>query len=188
MQLFGSLNSWWLSWAHLAPSLADLVPKWAPIKCPKMLKKGTKNYPMFNFFDFCSTWVLINIRKFKVQFWSPKWTRVFAQNSKTIYKRSQDEPKRAIMSFKESFQTPQKTSSFYTFLGPEASQESLKKTQEPPKKHPKSSKGPCKKLPKKIPKTASMVKNALSRRSHLEPLLGPRFGDFFCSFLSSLLI
>ena len=61
-------------------------------------------------------------------------------------------------------------------------------TQEPPKKHPKSSKGPCKKLPKKIPKNASMVKNALSRRSHFEPVLDPRFGDFFCLFLSSLLI
>ena len=36
------------------------------------------------------------------QFWNPKWTRVFAQNSKKIYKRNQDEPKRAIMSFKES--------------------------------------------------------------------------------------
>ena len=36
------------------------------------------------------------------QFWNPKWTRVFAQNFKKIYKRNQDEPKRAIMSFKES--------------------------------------------------------------------------------------
>ena len=59
------------------------------------------------------------------------------------------------------------------FLGPEASQESLKKTQEPPKKHPKTSKGPCKKLPKKIPKNASMVKNALSRRSHFISFFDP---------------
>ena len=61
-------------------------------------------------------------------------------------------------------------------------------TQEPPKKHPKSSKGPCKKLPKKIPKNAIVVKNALSWRSHFERCLGTRFGDFFCLFLSSLLV
>ena len=42
-------SSWWLSWAHLAPSLADLVPKWAPELFPKMLKKGTNEHPIFFF-------------------------------------------------------------------------------------------------------------------------------------------
>ena len=37
-----------------------------------------------------------------VQFWNPFWTSIFAQNPKKICKRNQDEPKRAIMSFKES--------------------------------------------------------------------------------------
>ena len=64
-------------------------------------------------------------------------------------------------------------------------------TQEPPKKHPKSSKGPCKKLPKKIPKNASMVKNALSRRSHFERFLGnffaPKFARFFNHFYTFVL-
>ena len=36
-----------------------------------------------------------------IHFWNPKWTSIFAQNSKKICKRNQDEPKRAIMSFKE---------------------------------------------------------------------------------------
>ena len=42
--------------------------------------------------------LIINMK----HFWNPKWTSTFAQNSKKIYKRNQDEPKRAIMSFKES--------------------------------------------------------------------------------------
>jgi len=84
------------------------------------------------------------MRKIKVQFWDPKWTRVFAQNPKKIYKRNQDEPKRAIMSFKESFQKPWKTLSFYTFLGPEASQESLKMPNKAPKRPPKNAQTPKK--------------------------------------------
>ena len=58
-------------------------------------------------------------------------------------------------------------------------------TQEPPKKHPKSSKGPKKIPPKKIKKNAAVVKNALSRRSHFYLLMGPIFGPTLCSFLSS---
>ena len=58
-------------------------------------------------------------------------------------------------------------------------------TQEPPKKHPKSSKGPCKKLPKKIPKNASVVKNALSRRSHRKLVLDPAKASQICTFLKS---
>ena len=53
---------------------------------------------------------------------------------------------------------------------------------------PKELQRPEKNLPNKIPKNASVVKNALSWRSHFLLILGPRFGDFFCSFLSSLLI
>ena len=52
-------------------------------------------------------------------------------------KKQQDEPKRAIRSFKDlktAFSKPLKTIGFYMFLGPEASQESLKR----PKKAPKT--------------------------------------------------
>jgi len=84
-------------------------------------------------------------KKNKGQFCNTNWTNLFAQNPKQIYKRNQDEPKRAIMSFKESFQKPQKTFSFYTFLGPEASQESLKK----PKSRPRDTQGPPKRHAKK---------------------------------------
>ena len=58
-------------------------------------------------------------------------------------------------------------------------------TQEPPKKHPKSSKGPKKTFHQKIKKNDAVVKNALSWRSHFKQLLGPIFGPTFCSFLSS---
>ena len=74
------------------------------------------------------------------------------------------------MSFKESFQTPQKTSSFYTFLGPEASQESLKKpksrprsTQRAPKAHAKN----CQKNPKKCLHGKKCLKLAISFKSVL---------------------
>ena len=40
-------------------------------------------------------------KKLKGQFWDTNRTSIFAQNFKKIYKRNQDEPKRAIMSFKE---------------------------------------------------------------------------------------
>ena len=73
-------------------------------------------------------------------------------------------------------------------LMPRVAQKRSRATQEPPKKHPKSSKGPCKKLTKKIPKNDSVVKIALSRRSHFKRFLGTRFGDCFCLFLCSLLI
>ena len=60
-------------------------------------------------------------------------------------------------------------------------------TQEPPKKHPKSSKGPCKKLPKKIPKNASVVKNALSRRSALLTKNGTNFRTQICTCFKHVL-
>ena len=44
-------------------------------------------------------------------------------------------------------------------------------TQEPPKKHPKTSKGPNKSQPKKNKKNACLVKNALSWRSHFSNFL-----------------
>ena len=42
-------SSWWLSWAHLAPSLADLVPKWAP----KNSQNCSKSIPKFDHSFFC---------------------------------------------------------------------------------------------------------------------------------------
>jgi len=42
-----------------------------------------------------------NKKPLKSPFWNTKRTNLFAQNPKQIYKRNQDEPKRAIISFKE---------------------------------------------------------------------------------------
>jgi len=67
-----------------------------------MLKKGTKNCPSFFLFTFLGTLKMSYLENIQHHFWDPKWTRVFAKKSKKIYKRNQDEPKRAIMSFKES--------------------------------------------------------------------------------------
>ena len=56
-------------------------------------------------------------------------------------KRGQDEPKRAIRSFKEPksciIKNLEKTFSFLVFLDPEASQENLKRPEKAPKRHPK---------------------------------------------------
>ena len=60
--------------------------------------------------------------------------------------------------------------------------------QEPPKRHPRTSETPCKKIPKKIPINASVVKNALSRRSHFEPILDPTLAPQICTFFKSFLI
>ena len=40
----GLRSSWWPSWANLAPSLADLVRKWAPKWSPKVVQKVTKKW------------------------------------------------------------------------------------------------------------------------------------------------
>ena len=58
-------------------------------------------------------------------------------------KRGQDEPKRAIRSFKEPksciFKNLKKPNVFLMFLDPEASQENLKRPEKVPKRHPKNS-------------------------------------------------
>ena len=73
------------------------------------------------------------------------------------------------------------------FLGPEPSQETLKKPKSRPRSTQRAPKTQKKKT-KKFQHNASVVKNALRWRSHFKRFLGPRFGDFFCSFLGSLLI
>ena len=153
MQLFGSLKLLMALLGSSCPLFGRSGPKMGPKMVPKNAQKRNQNCPTF--FKLFFQNALTSLFKIILsQFWDPKRTRVFAQNSKKIYKRNQDEPKRAIMSFKESFQTPQKTSSFYTFLGPEASQESLKKpksrprsTQRAPKAHAKN----CQKKSQKMP-------------------------------------
>ena len=162
MQLFGSLKLLMALLGSSCPLFGRSGPKMAPKNSPNMLQKRNLDCP---FKKKSSKWIFVNIRKIKVQFWNPNWTSLFAQNSKKIYKRSQDEPKRAIMSFKEPFQKPKKPRVFTRFWvqrppkrasrNPRAAQEAPKELQRPEKN-----------LPKKIPKNASMVKNALSRRSH----------------------
>ena len=147
-------------WLFEAPdgSLGLILPPLWPIWSQNGPQNGSQNCskkePKIVQF-FCPKWILVNINFNLGQFWNPNWTSTFAQKSKKIYKRNQDEPKRAIMSFKESFQTPQKTSSFYTFLGPEASQESLKKPKSRPRSTQRAPKAHAKNCPKKSQKMLS---------------------------------
>ena len=100
-QLFGSLKLLIALLGSSCPLFGRSGPKMGPNKTPKNAQKRKPKYDKFFFiffFDFDLSQNGIN----KSQKWDPKWTRVFAQNSKEIYKRNQDEPNRAIMSFKES--------------------------------------------------------------------------------------
>ena len=62
------------------------------------------------------------------------------------------EPSGASKNQKAAFSKTLKNISFLRFLGPKASQESLKKPKKAPKRHPKSSKTPKKRDPKLDPK------------------------------------
>ena len=72
-------------------------------------------------------------------------------------KRGQDEPKRAIRSFKEPksciFKNLEKPYVFLVFLDPEASQENLKRPEKAPKRHPKRHPKVVQNLVKKWPKS-----------------------------------
>ena len=73
---------------------------------------------------------------------------------------------------------------FLMFLGPEASQESLRKTQETPKKHPKTSKGP-KKICQKNPKKCGRGKKCLKLAISFKISSGTNFRGQVCNVLSS---
>ena len=81
--------------------LPPLWPIWSQNGPQNGSQKCSKKEPKIVFFLIFSKSKL-NQKKIGVQFWNTNWTNLFAQNPKQIYKRSQDEPKRAIMSFKES--------------------------------------------------------------------------------------
>ena len=102
----------------------------------------------------------------KMQFWTPIWTNLFAQNPKQIYMRPKMTPIGWSLVWKK--QTPalkktEKTRWFLMLLGPETSQETHKKPKRRPRKHPKTS-NERKKTTKKKQKNASVVKNALAWR------------------------
>ena len=86
---------------YLHPFLNVLIEK--KLKNEINSSNGIIHFGNFGFFPKLSK---ASLKKMKVQFCNPNWTSTFAQTSKEIYKRNQDEPKRAIRSFKESFQKP----------------------------------------------------------------------------------
>merc|ERR1711976_1016593 len=90
----------------------------------------------------------------------PKNLSKINQKNVNFWAQWQDDPKRAIRSFKEPksciFKNLKKTSRFWRFLGPEASQESLKRPKKALKRNPKSSKKLSKSWLKIVPK---MIRN-----------------------------
>ena len=143
MQLFGSLKLLMSLLGSSCPLLGRSGPKMGPKMVPKNAQKRNQRLTYFCFVFK----KMANIRVNLSQFWNPNWTSSFAQNSKKIYKRSQDEPKRAIMSFKESKNCLKKTlknNIVFNVFGSRDLPRDPQETQEPPKKHPKSSKGPKK--------------------------------------------
>ena len=166
MQLFGSLKLLMALLGSSCPLFGRSGPKMGPQNCSQKCSKSIPKFDHPFFFCIFSRPVLDeDDDDVHVHFWNPFWTRVFAQNSKKIYKRNQDEPKRAIMSFKESFQNlkkPRVFTRFWVQRPPKRASRNPRAAQEAPKELQR----PEKNLPKKIPINASVVKNALSRRSH----------------------
>ena len=78
---------------------------------------------------------------FLEQFWEPFWGAFWDQIGQRGGKMSPREPSGASKSQKAAFSKTLKNLKFFLkFLGPEASQESLKRPKKAPKRHPKSSK------------------------------------------------
>ena len=70
---------------------------------------------------------------------------------------------------------------FYTFLGPETSQETLKKPKNR-KCAKNAAKNPCKNLPNKIPNNACCGKKCLKPAISFSIKIGPHFSIYFCTF------
>ena len=126
-------------------------PKWYP-----------GGLPSFIFFD-----------KFLTIFWNTFGTMLGPILGPDLPKRDQDEPKRAIRIFKEPKTSIYKKVVFAWdcrhFFTLEASQESLKRPKKAPKRHPRSSKSPKKKV-------WSWTQKLINFAPILEPKLGPKMG------------
>ena len=98
-------------------------------------------------------------------FWGPFWDQIGPR-------RGQDEPKRAIESFKDPktciCKNLKKPSVFLGFWGPEASQKSLRKPKKAPKRHPRSSKA-----------SKKGIQKWTSKLSFFLPILEPFWGPFW---------
>ena len=101
-------------------------------------------------------------------------------------KRAKMSPRGPSLALKRqtpAFKKPEKTRWFLMFSGPETSQETLKKPKSRPRstqRPPKNEKNP----PKKIKISASVVKNALSWRSHFRRFLNTIFEPKIALFLT----
>ena len=102
IKLFGSLKLLMALLGSSCPLSGRSGPKMDPKMIPKTAQKRYLRLSTFFLFDFFQKYNSIKIRRITVQFCNTIWTNLFAQNPKKIYKRNQDETKRAIMSFKES--------------------------------------------------------------------------------------
>ena len=122
---------------------------------------------------------------FDTHFETPCWNKICPRSNKM----SPREPSGASKTKKQPFQNHYKTLCFYTFLGPEASQESLKRPKKASKRHPKSSKtsktgsknGPqnSKFLDKFLDNFGShfWIQNSLKRGPKMGPIFEPILGS-----------
>ena len=111
--------------------------------------------------------------KFLTNFLITFWTMLGPILGPDLPKRDQDEPKRAIRIFKEPKTCIYKKVVFALdcrhFFTLETSQESLKRSKKAPKRHPRSSKSPKKKV-------WSWTQKLINYSPILEPKLGPKRG------------
>ena len=109
---------------------------------------------IFGFIFWIDFWILFGL--LLGTFWGPFWDQIGPR-------RGQDEPKRAIESFKYPktyiCKDLKKLYVFLGFWGPEASQESLGRPKTAPKRHPRNSKASTKRDPNMNPKMINFLTN-----------------------------
>ena len=125
----------------------------------------------------------------KHHFWHPFWNPILAPD---LPKKQQDEPKRAIRSFKDqktAFSKPLKNLQFFNIFGSRDLPREPQETQEDSQEATKELQNLKKNTKDLKDKLTSRVENALSRRSRfnklLKPFLEPTFGLFFDHFLTN---
>ena len=135
MQLFGSLKLLMALLGSSCPLFGRSGPKMGPKMVPKNAQK--RNQRLSIFFYFVENWIWLNIKKLKASSEAqigPNCLHKIRNRFTRETKMSPRGPSWALKSQTPAFKKPEKTLWFLMFLGPETSQETLKK----PKSRPRS--------------------------------------------------
>ena len=125
------------------------VPKVNRLVFKIALKKGSQKAATKK------TWTIFG--SFFEHFWVHFGVHFGTRSAKEGARWAQESHQELQRAKKLHFQKPQKTSSFFVFLDPEASQENLKRPEKAPKRHPKRHPKVVQNLVKKWPKSEPKI-------------------------------